>query len=104
MRLAVVVDPSAGEGCAAEVVAVQVVKVTAALDRDEQAAEAVVADGGGRAAGDFLFIVVEEGVGRGRAAGRSAPRAVASKSGDQISRKFKAMNVITDGSRYPLAD
>ena len=82
----------------------QVVKVTAALDRDEQAAEAVVADGGGRAAGDFLFIVVEEGVGRGRAAGRSAPRAVASKSGRQISRKFKAKNVMTDGSRYPLAD
>ena len=82
----------------------QVEEVAAALDRDGQAAEAVVADGGGRADRHLLLVVAEEGVGRGRAAGRSAPRAVASKSGRENSRKFKAKNVMTDGSRYPLAD
>ena len=50
-------------------VAVQVVEVAAPLDRDAQAAEAVVADRRRYPARHLLLVVAEEGVGRGRSAG-----------------------------------
>jgi len=49
-------------------VAVQVVEVAAALDRNAHAAEAVVADGRRYRAGHLLLVVGEESVGRGIAA------------------------------------
>jgi len=49
-------------------VAVHVVERAAALDCATQPGEAVVADGGGCAVGRLLFVVGEEGVGRGRTA------------------------------------
>ena len=49
-------------------VAVHVIERAAALHRNAQPAEAVVADGGGYAVGHLLLVVGEEGVGRGRAA------------------------------------
>ena len=74
MRLASTADPRRGEGCAAEVVAVQVVERAPALDRDAQAAKAVVTDCGRYTTRYLLLIVAEEGVGRRAAADLLDPR------------------------------
>ena len=64
------------QGCAAEMIAVQVVECAAPLDRNAHAAERVVADGRRYAVGDLLLIVAEEGVGRGAAADLLDPPAI----------------------------
>ena len=57
MRLAVVVDPSAMRDVLPRWSLCKVEEIAATLDRDGQAAEGVVADGGGRAARHLLLVV-----------------------------------------------